>query len=222
MAVVLHSILRCRKGGKMTETNATVFIVDDDQAILESMRMLIETVGMSVQTFSSGTDFLESYDAAAGCVILDVRMPGMSGLELQAEILKRKMDIPVIFVTGYGDIPMAVQAITAGAVDFIEKPFRDQVLLDAINKAIRKDSKQRRSMQGRRDFEERCKLLTAREQQVMDLLMVGKSSKKIAVELNISTKTVDFHRQHLMDKMAVDSIVKLLQLKTGAVDTRKR
>ena len=148
-------------------------------------------------------------------MVLDIRMPGMSGLELQAEMVKRKMDIPVVFVTGHGDIPMAVQAIKAGAVEFIEKPFRDQVLLDAINKAIKKDSEQRRSMQGRRDFEERCKLLTAREQQVMDLLMVGKSSKEIAVELNISTKTVDFHRQHVMDKMKVDSIVKLVQLMTG-------
>jgi two-component system, LuxR family, response regulator FixJ len=197
----------------MIETNATVFIVDDDQAILESMRMLIETVGMTVQTFSNSQEFLESYDPdVAGCVVLDIRMPGMSGLELQAKMQTLKMDIPIVIITGHGDIPMAVQAIKAGAVEFIEKPFRDQLLLDAINKAIKKDSKQRGIKRGRLDFEEKCQLLTTRERQILELMVTGKNTKEIAVELNISTKTVDFHRQHVMSKMKVDSIVKLVQL----------
>jgi two-component system response regulator FixJ len=197
----------------MYESEPTVFIVDDSEAMCRSLSMLVETVGLKAKTYSSAEDFLENYDASlSGCLLLDVRMPGMSGLELQYELLERRCSIPVIIITGHGDIQMAVQAIKAGAVDFIEKPFRHQVLLDNIQKAIKLDTQMRSERVLQTECQEKLALLTSRERQVFDLLVVGKSNKEIGYKLGISQKTVDFHRANILEKMGVNSVVELVLL----------
>lgn len=197
----------------MSKSEPIVFIVDDDEAVCQSLSMLIETVGLNTQTYTRAEDFLDAYDPAqACCLVLDVRMPGMSGIELQSKVKAEGINIPIIIVTGHGDVPMAVEAIKAGAIDFIEKPFRDQVLLDNIQKAIEIDAHNRRKQTVRKDIEARLALLTPREQQVMEGLVIGKSDKVIAYELGISRKTVDFHRAHILEKMKVDSVINLARL----------
>lgn len=197
----------------MNKSEPTVFIVDDDEAVQQSLNMLVETVGLNAQTYGRAEDFLNAYDPAqAGCLLLDIRMPGMSGLELQSKLAAEGINILIIIITGHGDVPMAVEAVKAGAVDFIEKPFRDQTLLDNIQKAIELDANIRRQQSNQADIEAKISLLTPRERQIMDLLLVGKSNKIIAYELGISQKTVDFHRLHILDKMGVDSVVELVRL----------
>lgn len=192
---------------------ATVFVVDDDQAVLTSLQMLMETVEMKIRTYSRCEDFLNSYDPSqTGCLVLDIRMPDMSGLELQQKLIEMKYEIPVVIITGHGDVPMAVEAMKAGAMEFIEKPFRDQILLDAINRAIKKDIESKTKHVSRERFLESCSSLTRREREVMDLLTTGKSNKQVARTLNISVKTVDYHRLHMMDKMGVVNLVQLTQL----------
>ena len=197
----------------MSKSEPIVFIVDDDKAVQQSLSMLVETVGLNAQTYSRAEDFLDAYDPAqAGCLLLDVRMPGMSGLELQSKLAAEGINIPIIIVTGHSDVPMAVEAVKAGAIDFIEKPFRDQVLLDDIQKALEQDALDRREQTERADIEAKKALLTPREREVMELLVVGKSNKVIAYELGISQKTVDFHRAHIIEKMQVGSVVELVRL----------
>jgi len=197
----------------MDKSEPIVFVVDDDEAVCHSLRMLIETVGLEVQTYHSAQNFLDAYDPAQmGCLVLDVRMPGMSGPELQSKLTAQGINIPVIIITGYGDVPMAVQAIKAGAIDFIEKPFRDQVLLDNIQKAIELDAQNRHKQSERTDVETKIAILTPREREVMDLLVLGKSNKVIAYELGISQKTVGFHQAHILRKMGVGSVVELVRL----------
>jgi FixJ family two-component response regulator len=197
----------------MSKSEPIVFIVDDDEAVQQSLSMLVETVGLKSQTYSRAEDFLDAYDPAqAGCLLLDVRMPEMSGLELQSKLAAEGIKIPIIIITGHGDVPMAVQAVKAGAMDFIEKPFRDQVLLDNIQKAIELDAQNRRKQSERTDVEAKIALLTPREREVMNLLVLGKSNKVIAYELGISQKTVDFHRAHTLEKMGVGSVVELVRL----------
>lgn len=197
----------------MDSEKATVFIVDDDQAVRDSLSMLVETVELRPQTFGNAQEFLDSYDRSqAGCLVVDVRMPGMNGLELQSRLAVEGIDIPVVIITGHGDVFMAVQALKAGAVDFIEKPFRDQELLNSIQRAIAIDEKVRKE-QGERDkVEVRLEQLTPREREVMNLLAKGKSNKEVAAELDISRKTVDFHRVRILEKMGVDSLVELVLL----------
>lgn len=197
----------------MNDARATVFVVDDDEAVCRSLSLLIDGIGLDVQTFNSAREFLDAYEPAQpGCLVIDVRMPGMSGLELQSELAVRGINLPVIVITGHGDVPMAVKAMKAGAVDFVEKPFRDQTLLDDINKAVEIDAQARPRQAERAEIERKMTLLTAREREIMDLLVTGKSSKMIAYELDISLKTVDFHRVHILEKMRVDSVVNLAQL----------
>ena len=197
----------------MNMSEPTIFVVDDDEVVRQSLSLLIETVGLKVQTYGNAQDFLDDYEPEQpGCLILDVRMPGMSGLELQSKLIAEGINIPVIIISGHGDVPMAVQAIKAGAVDFIEKPFRDQVLLDNIQRAVELDAQARCEQSGRYDVEAKLALLTPREQGVMDLLITGKSNKTVAYELGISQKTVDFHRVHILEKMGVDSVVELVRL----------
>jgi FixJ family two-component response regulator len=197
----------------MSDYEPTVFVVDDDEAVRLSLSMLVETVGLKVRTFKNGQEFLDSCERdQAGCVVLDVRMPGMSGLEVQAKLNQEGMDMPVIIVTGHGDVPMAVEALKAGAVDFVEKPFRDQTLLDNIQEAIELDARNRRSQAQQNEVEAKKALLTRREQQVMELLVAGKNNKTIAYELQISQKTVDFHRANVLAKMGVRSVVELVRL----------
>ncbi|MBN2131896.1 MAG: response regulator transcription factor [Sedimentisphaerales bacterium] len=197
----------------MENDHPVVFVVDDDEAVCQSLSVLIGDIGLEVRTFTSAQQFLGAYDPQQpGCLVLDVRMSGMSGLELQSRLKELGFEIPIIIITGHADVPMAVEAMKAGALDFIEKPFRDQILLDNIQKAIEVDAQTRRTRQESQDVQSRIQNLTRRERQIMDLLVLGKTNKTIAYELGISQKTVDFHRANILDKAGVDSVVELLRL----------
>lgn len=205
----------------METDSPVVFIVDDDEAICESLRLLIGDIGLEVRTFTSAREFLEKYDSSRpGCLVLDVRMSGMSGLELQSRLRELGHSIPTIIITGHGDVPMAVEAMKAGAMDFIEKPFRDQVLLDSIQKAIDLDLRIRRQHKERQDVQARIQHLTQREREVMDRLIAGKSNKTIAFDLGISQKTVDFHRANILEKVGCASVVELVRLAQKAAGGR--
>lgn len=191
----------------------TVFIVDDDAAIRRSLRFLIESSGLSAETYGTAEEFLERYDPERpGCLILDVRMPGMSGLQLQEELSKRQGTLPIIVVTGYAEVPMAVKALQRGARDFIEKPFSDQMLLERVMDAIATDLEQRRRQQERRAAVARLNLLTDRERQVLGGLISGKANKVMAEELGLGIKTVEAHRARLMRKLGVSSLAAALRL----------
>ena len=195
------------------QQEATVFVVDDDPAIRKSLRWLIESVGLKVQTHELASEFLESYSPdIPGCLVLDIRIPGMSGLELQEKLRERGYDIPVIIVSGYGDVPMAVRAMKAGAIDFLEKPVSDQVLLDYIQKGIETDIKNKQNRIQNQDLMERKELLTRREREVMEYVVAGFSSREIAGTLNVSFKTVEAHRAKIMKKMQARSVPKLIQM----------
>lgn len=191
----------------------TVFIVDDDQGIRHAMELLMRTVGLDCETFGSADEFLERFDPERpGCLVLDIRMPGMSGLELQQRLGERTCRLPVIFITGHGDVPMAVRAMQEGAVDFIEKPFRDQELLDVIRGALRTDGERRAEQRETADISARIERLTKREQQVMDLVVTGKPNKVIAWELGVSQRTVEIHRARVMEKMEARSLADLVRM----------
>jgi RNA polymerase sigma factor (sigma-70 family) len=191
----------------------TVFIVDDDQAMRSSLQWLIESVGMKVETYESAQAFLDAhYPGRAGCLLLDVRMPGMSGLELQQYLVRREIRLPVIIITGHGDVSMAVKAMKAGAVDFIEKPFDDEELLNSIRSAVQHDEKRRALRAQRADIAARMAELTPREHEVMAMVTDGKSNKEIAAALGVSAKTVEVHRARVMDKMRADSLAELVRL----------
>lgn len=195
------------------QQEATVFVVDDDPAIRKSLRWLIESVGLKVQTHELASEFLESYSPDhPGCLVLDVRIPGMSGLELQEKLRERGYDIPVIIVSGYGDVPMAVRAMKAGAVDFLEKPVSDQVLLDYIQKGIERDIINKANRLQNKELVERKATLTRRENEVMKYVVSGFSSREIAEKLNVSFKTVEAHRAKIMKKMQAKSVPKLIQM----------
>lgn len=196
----------------MTE-KPTVFVVDDDRAMRKSLRWLIESVDLSVETFESAREFLEKYDPTRpGCVVLDVRMPGMSGLELQDYLRSQHIKIPIIIITAYGDVPMAVRAIKAGALDFIEKPVCDQVLLDHIHDALELDRKNRETEAENREIVSRVESLTKREAEVMEFVVAGMSSKEIAGELGVSFKTIEAHRAKIMKKMDAKSVPHLIHM----------
>lgn len=191
----------------------TVFVVDDDQAMRSSLKWLIESVGMEVETFDSAHAFLDTYyPGRAGCLLLDVRMPGMSGLELQDYLTRREIRIPVIIITGHGDVAMAVKAMKAGAVDFIEKPFDDEQLLNSIRKALAYDEQHRALHARKADIAARLAELTPREHEVMAMVTDGKSNKEIAAALSVSAKTVEVHRARVMDKMRADSLAELVRM----------
>jgi FixJ family two-component response regulator len=197
----------------MAKLDATVFVIDDDEAVCRSLSMLVESLNLRCRCFPGAQEFLNAYDASEhGCLVLDVRMPGISGLELQQRLLEQGSNIPVIFITGYGDVPMAVEAMRKGSVDFIEKPFREQVFSESIQKAIAIDAENRRKLSHRQAVVEKQASLTQREREVLDLLVAGKSSKTVAYQLNISQKTVDFHRLNILEKMGVESVVELVLL----------
>lgn len=191
----------------------TVFVVDDDQAARESLRWLLESVGQLVQCHSSAREFLDSYDGSVpGCLVLDVRMPGMSGLELQNHLLERGWCLPVIVVTGHGDVPMAVRAMKAGAVDFLQKPYNDQTLLDRIQLALDLCRQRRRSHSELSQIRSNCEQLTPREREVAELVVAGKANKVIAIELGLSPKTIEVHRANVMFKMQANSLSELVQM----------
>lgn len=196
----------------MSESEPTVFVVDDDAGVRDSIHFLLRSVGLTSRTFASADEFLEDYDdSLAGCLVLDVRMPGMSGLDLQARLNELGSKLPIIFVTAHGDVPMAVNAVKTGALDFVEKPFRDQELLDKIQEALVSDAESR-SVQGEiEELLKRMDSLTPREREVMGLVVAGKANKNVARELGISQRTVEIHRARVMDKMGVRSLSMLVQ-----------
>jgi two-component system, LuxR family, response regulator FixJ len=191
----------------------TVFVVDDEAVVARSLRWLIESVGLKVATFSSAREFLASYHPQQpGCLILDVRMPGMSGLELQKRLKLQGVTLPIIFITGHGGVQTAVTALQAGAVDFLEKPFDDQRMLDLVQKAIALDAEQRRRAASMADATARFGSLSTRERQVLDQLIDGRTSKEIARALGLSAKTVETYRANVMEKMGVSKVPHLVKL----------
>lgn len=196
----------------MTETKPTIFIVDDDPSIRESTKLLLESVEFNVKTYVSGQDFLKAkVQADLGCLILDVRMPGLSGLDLQEKLLSAKTTLPVIFITGHGTVPTSVRAMKAGAIDFLQKPFEEQELLDAINRAIARQREQKSKNAEADKIEQRLKTLTARENEVFSLLVAGLANKEIAYDLGMSERTVKAHRAQIMEKMKAKSFADLVR-----------
>lgn len=191
----------------------TVFVVDDDPAMRESLRWLIESVGLAVETYGTARDFLRAYDGSRpGCLVLDVRMPGLSGLDLQDELAARRVRLPVIIITGFADVSMAVRALKAGAMDFIEKPFSDQDLLDRIRGAIDTDRSLREEQAEHERITALLASLTPREEEVRERVVEGKSNKTIAFELGLSEKTVEAHRKRVMQKLSAGSLADLIRL----------
>ncbi len=195
----------------------TVFVVDDDQAMRKSLKWLIESVGMKVESYASAVEFIRNYyPGRSGCLLLDVRMPGMSGLDLQEQFIRQNIKIPIIIITGHGDVPMAVRAMKAGAVDFIEKPFNDEFLLDSIRRALALDVQQRTFQAQRAEIAARLAHLTPREHEVMEMVTNGKSNKEIANQLGVSTKTVEAHRARVMEKMEASALAELVRMVMAA------
>ncbi len=199
------------------QNEPTVFIVDDDQAVRDSLCWLIEAAGLNVKACVSAIEFLSMYDPQwPGCLVLDVRLPGMSGLELQRELQQRQIDIPIIIITGHGDVSTAVRAMKAGAIDFIEKPFSDDLLIQRVRDAIERDANGRLANADRQNIQQRIASLTPREKQVLDLVVQGKLNKQIAAELQLSQKTVEAHRANLMSKMQATNVADLVKQAMGA------
>ncbi len=196
-----------------TGSKPTVYIVDDDQAIRHAMELLMRSVGLEYRIFHSGDDFLDAYSPDfAGCMVLDIRMPGMGGLELQQRLMDLDSTLPIIFITGHGDVPMAVKAMQEGAVDFIQKPFRDQELLDRVQEALTTDQARRNERDEQAEIAARMEKLTKREREVMDLVVTGKPNKVIAYDLGVSQRTVEIHRARVMEKMEARSLAELVRM----------
>jgi FixJ family two-component response regulator len=190
-----------------------VFVVDDDDAVRDSLALLMKSVGLAVETYPSARDFLDHFDPERiGCLVLDVRMPGMSGIELQERLAKRNATLPIIFVTGHGDVPMAVHALRAGAVDFIQKPFSDQALLDRIQQSLEEHARRRGEDVKKAAIRERIAGLTPREREVMSMVIEGKANKVIAIDLGVSERTVEIHRARVMEKMQASSLPDLVRM----------
>lgn len=190
-----------------------IYIVDDDDGMRRALSVLMSTVGYQAVAFDKPGEFLEKFDANQhGCLVLDVRMPQMSGLEVQQELNRRGAMLPVIMVTGHGDIPMAVQAMKDGAFDFLQKPFRDQELLDRINSALKQDAENRQMVQRHADMRRRAESLTPREREVMALVVDGRANKVIAIDLGLSERTVEIHRANVMEKMGARSVAHLVKM----------
>ena len=189
-----------------------IFIVDDDQAMRDSLSWLLETTGHPVKTFISAQEFLAQYDQSAGCLLLDVRLPGMSGLQLQQKMRDENINLPVIIISGHGDVPMAVKAMQQGALTFLEKPFRDQELLDNIQIALEKDELWRQKETESASVQSRVESLTPREKEVMDIMVQGRSSREIGEYYGISVKTVEVHRGRVMEKMQAGSLPELVRM----------
>ena len=197
----------------MKERAPVVFIVDDDEAVRGSLRLLLKSVGLVPTALASAREFLQNYDPTQpGCLVLDVRMPEMSGLELQEQLNRLGAVIPVIFITGHGDVPMAVEAMQAGAFDFLQKPFRDQDLIDRIQRALEKDRANRTVLEERAVIRQRLESLTPREREVLDMVASGKPNKIMAADLGVSQRTVEIHRARVMEKMGATSLAQLVRM----------
>ena len=207
----------------MSEPKATVFIVDDDEAVRKSLGSLIRSAGLGVETFASAQQFLATPRAdVLSCLVLDVKLPGLSGLELQKRMAEVNIEIPIVFITGHGDIPTSVRAIKAGAVEFLTKPFSDQDLLDAIDQAIQRDRRMRRQQAEIAELRDRYESLTPREREVMKLVVSGLLNKQVAAKLGISEFTVKIHRGQVMGKMQADSFADLVIMSEKLVIPRAK
>ena len=196
-----------------------IYVVDDDDGMRRALDTLLSTVGYRTAVYSRPSEFLANFKPdTAGCLVLDIRMPDMSGLELQQHLNKSGSMLPVIFITGHGDVPMAVQAMKEGAFEFIQKPFRDQDLLDRINHALQQDAESRNNLARRADVLRRLETLTPRERQVMDMVVEGSANKVIAIDLNLSERTVEIHRAKVMEKMGARSVAHLVKLHLTLTD----
>ena len=197
----------------MTIEQPLVFVVDDDASVREGIEDLLQSVGLSVMCFGSAQEFLQSpRPDAPGCIVLDVRLPGTSGLEFQKVLIEAGIHLPVIFITGHGDIPMSVMAMKAGAIEFLTKPFREQALLDAINAGIEGDRLRRQGVKHVSELQQRFELLTPREREVFALVATGRPNKQIAAQLELSEMTIKVHRQQITRKMQARSIVELARM----------
>jgi FixJ family two-component response regulator len=199
------------------DNEATVFIVDDDEGVREGLGLLLETIEQPYELYSSAIEFLEAYDPSRrGCLVLDIRMPRMSGLDLQEKLNEQDSQLPIIFITGHGDIPMAVDAMRRGAMDFIRKPFREQDLLDRINEALEFDAGNREAFLDRQDLRERISSLSARESEVFHRVAAGDQNKVIGADLGISERTVEAHRSQVMSKLGIQRLAQLVRIKLEA------
>jgi FixJ family two-component response regulator len=207
----------------MTDPDPVVFIVDDDLSVRRSTERLVQATGLRVQTFTSAKEFLKNarFEGPA-CLVLDVRMPGLSGMDLQQELTQSGIQIPIIFITGHGDIPMSVRAMKAGAVEFLTKPFRSRGLLDAIRAALERDRSAHKERSETGELRQRYEQLTPREREVMVLVAAGLLNKQVAGELATTERTIKFHRAHIMQKMHAESLADLVRMteKLGAVIRR--
>lgn len=197
----------------MKKDGPVIYIVDDDDSMREALTLLLNTVGYTTASFARPADFLAKYDPnQSGCVVLDVRMPQMSGLEVQQQLNRSGSFLPVILTTGHGDIPMAVQAMKDGAFDFLQKPFRDQDLIDRINAALKQDAENREIVARHADLRRRAQSLTPREREVMAAVVDGKANKVVAIDLGLSERTVEIHRANVMEKMGARSVAHLVKM----------
>src|ERR1022692_3679273 len=207
----------------MTDLDPIVFIVDDDLSVRRSTERLIQSAGLKVQTFTSAKEFLKNarFEGPA-CLVLDVRMPGLSGMDLQRELTQAGILVPIIFITGHGDIPMSVRAMKAGAVEFLTKPFRSRALLDAVRAAIERDRSAHKARSETGELRQRYEQLTPREREVMALVAAGQLNKQVASELSTTERTIKFHRAHIMQKMRAESLPDLVRMaeKLGASSQR--
>jgi FixJ family two-component response regulator len=197
----------------MSEGQAVVFVIDDDESMRRSLATLLRSVGLDARVFSSPQEFMRAERPdAPGCLVLDVRLPGLSGLAFQEQLAKEGIALPIIFITGHGDVPMTARAMKAGAVEFLTKPFDEQVLLDAIHAAIERDRRKRRDAAGLAELTARYRALTEREREVMKLVVTGRVNKRIAAELGLSVVTVKVHRGQVMRKMLARSVPELVRM----------
>jgi FixJ family two-component response regulator len=196
---------------KAKEESPVIYLVDDDEAVRDSLGMLFRSIGLKHESYASALDFLQRYDPARhSCLVADIRMPGLSGLELQQRLNDQRAEIPVIFITGHGDVPMAVTAMKSGASDFVQKPFRDQDLIDRINKALARDAERRKGRAEQDEIRGRIALLTPRETEVMQRVARGQANKVIAMDLGVSQRTVELHRARVMKKLRMRSVAELV------------
>lgn len=193
--------------------SVSIFIIDDDPAVQQALRLLCRSAGYHSEIYSSGADFLKAYnEQMTGCILLDVRMPGMSGLELQEALNARHSILPVVFMTGHADVPMAVNAMQSGAMDFIQKPFTDEELLDRLRSAVERDVYHRRLLQEKAEIRRRLDSLTPREHEILNMVINGKANKVIAGDLQLSQRTVEIHRARVMEKMQATSLAHLVRM----------